>query len=865
MSHRGLNMQTFKKQIFLLLIGFIFFSCGKTDTSVAPELPDVETAPVITKIVELAPVETPEYKQAMITFITGDVFMLEDGEWIYAEIGDFLEKDDSIQVESDSYCEIQFGDRAVVRVEANTELALSSVFMKPDETKIGIDLVAGSVLVKVQKLTGGEKFNVSTPSTVCGVRGTEFSVKLESGAETVLAVKEGAVAILPPELNIEELIEKVGESGETVAAILEQIESSASVVVADEEISLTENSFKEIKESVQLITEIVEAIAFADKNEKVVSDAVFENLITAAETVTAIVADEEIAVKVLSDENKDSLKNIEEMRMISIPVAKTQAKDNAEKDTENEAEPLISLHKFSLKVVPSNAEIFLNAKSVGKGSFSGIFEEGDILDFEIVSNNFESQNINFIVSDETSRQYTISLTENKIKPEPDSEKEESTALVEEKVVEVKEEADKKDTVIEEVSLDKSSSVDSVVTEKLFAVSVRIKPSDSNLIINGDSVFSHKFDGEFPAGTSIEVKGSRNGFVDKSLLITVGDKNIDSVILNLEARPLESSLSVSSARLVGSVTTGAGLIFTTDSRGTVNAVNSEGHLVWSVNTGNKSIENSYPVFSNNRVYLSGSTEFVILNAANGELIKRESLDKNSAHIFGRRLVPAGDQSLFPQNNEIKVLNSSNGDLIRIITLPGSGSRMTPAVWKNKILSVDQNGTVSIIDINSGVVDFEISTSGSQPIALSLTVINNLAVFSGRKGNVVCLDLESESVLWEKQLIGDGSKVQVYTDIVCSNSGAYIYTKGNIFGLNLNSGKDLFSVIKDASSPPVLIDSSLVFGTVDNKLKFINSNTGRLEKELELTETISARPVVFNDLIAVGTSSGEIIIINPEGVR
>ena len=111
-------MPTIKKLILLSLIGFIFFSCGKTDTSVSPEAPEEKAAPVITEIVDLAPVETPEYKQAMITFITGDVFRLEGGEWIYAEIGDFLEENDSIQVESDSYCEIQFGDRAVVRVEA---------------------------------------------------------------------------------------------------------------------------------------------------------------------------------------------------------------------------------------------------------------------------------------------------------------------------------------------------------------------------------------------------------------------------------------------------------------------------------------------------------------------------------------------------------------------------------------------------------------------------------------------------------------------------------------------------------------------------------------------------------------------------
>lgn len=800
-------MPTFKKLIIILFIGLFFFSCGKTDTSVAPE---EKAAPVITEIVELAPVETPEYKQAMITFITGDVFRLEEGEWIYAEIGDFLEEDDSIQVESDSYCEIQFGDRAVVRVEADTELALSSVFMKPGETKIGIDLAVGSVLVKVQKLVDDGKFNVKTQSAVCGVRGTEFSVKSEPGVDTVLAVKEGAVTILPPELDIDELIKKAGENGEIVAAILESIEESASVVVADEEISLTEESFEEIKESVQIITEIVEAIAVAEENEEVISEVVFETLTAAAELVTETVEAEEIPVKELSAENKGNLKNIEEMRMISIPAAKAPVKDGAEKDTESEtaeAVPVISIHKFSLKVIPANAEILLNSRIVGKGSFSGIFEEGDILNFNFISENFESQNMSFTISEETSKQYTISLTKSKSEPDKkeDTESESSAADEEEKVAVVKEAWKQQEAVPEEVSIEKNVVIDSAPVEK---------PTP----------------------------------------------------LNIELLPVvESVLSVSNRKLVGSMTTGANMVFTSDSQGIVSAVNSDGEKVWSVKTENSSVENSYPVFSGNRIYFSGSSELVIINALNGKLIDRQSLDKNTAHIFGRRIVPMGTQGLFPANEEIRIINRDNGDLIRTISLPGKGSRMTPAVWKDKILSVDQEGTLSIINSGSGSVEKKITTMGAQPIALSITVKNNIAVFSGRKGNVVCVDLNAGKVLWEKQLSDSGNKVQVYSDIVCSNTGAYIYAKGLIFGLDLDSGNDLFEVVRNVSSPPAIIDDSLVFGLANSTLVFMDPSSGNIRESLSLEEPVSTRPAPFADKIAVGTSKGKIIIINPEGIR
>lgn len=801
-------MPSFKKLIIILFIGLFFFSCGKTETSVAPE---EKAAPVITEIVELAPVETPGYMQAMITFITGDVFRLEEGEWIYAEIGEFLEEDDSIQVESDSHCEIQFGDRAVVRVESDTELALSSVFMQPGESKIGIDLAVGSVLVKVQKLAGGEKFNVKTQSTVCGVRGTEFSVKSEPGVETILAVKEGAVTVLPPELDIEELVKKAGENGETVAAILENIEASASVVVADEEISLTEESFEEIKESVQIITEIVEAIAAAEENEEVISEVIIETLAEAAEVVTKTVEDEEIPVKELSAENKGNLKNIEEMRMISIPAAKAPVKDGAEKDTESETEeavPVISLRKFSLKVTPANAEILLNSQIVGKGSFAGIFEEGDILNFEFVSENFESQNMSFTISEETSKQYTISLSKSRVeldkkeekKPEPQAIEEQKPVVTEvvikeDKVVEVKEEVKQQEAIAKEVSIEKTTPLN---LEPLLPV-------------------------------------------------------------------VESVLSVSNRTLVGSMTTGANMVFTSDSQGIVSAVNSDGEKVWSVKTENSSVENSYPVFSGNRIFFSGSSELVIINALNGKLIERQSLDKNSAHIFGRRIVPMGTQGLLPANEEIRIINRDNGDLIRTISLPGKGSRMTPAVWNDKILSVDQEGTMSIINSGSGSVEKEITTMGTQPIALSITVRNNVAVFSGRKGSVVCVDLNAGKVLWEKQLLDNGNKVQVYSDIVCSDTGAYIYTKGLIYGLDLDSGDDLFGVVRNASSPPAIINNSLVFGRADSTLVFMDPSSGNIRESLSLAEPVSTRPALLAGKIAVGTSKGKIIIINPEGIR
>ncbi len=853
-------MTEFKKISLIILLGFFSFSCGEKAPIMTEPQEDEIPAPVkpaIIEITELAPVETPEYKQAMITFISGNVFRLEDGEWVYAEIGEFLEEDDSILVESGSFCEIQFGDRAVIRVEEDTELALNTIDLKSGEATIGIELALGSVLCKVRKLADNDSFNVKTPSVACGVRGTEFSVNADSSGDTVLAVKEGAVAILPPELVVEELVDRAGESGNVVADILKKIETAAFVVGENEEINLTKKSFEKIDEIVQKITEIIELIEADEEGpEKEISVEIVKALTTASKIVTETVVAAVAPVKEISVENTVKLKSTEDMRMISIPVVTVPVTEDTDKAGESKAvEPAaqVSLHKFSLKIVPANAEIILNSKIVGKGSFSGIFEEGEILDFDFISENFESQKISFTVSGETSKQYTISLIKSGIeqekkeeeKPEPQAGKGKTSAvkevIEEEKVLEVKEEV------------------------KLFDVSVIIKPADSTLMVNGEKVVSGRFTGSFPDGAKLQVSGKRNGFADKSIMLNVGAQNAGSFTINLDPRPVEAVIPISGNRLVGSITAGANKFYTSDSRGTVSAVTVDGRIIWSVKTNNKSIENSYPVFMGNRIYFSGSSEFVIINAVNGKVIDRQSLDKNSAHIFGRRIVPMGSEGLFPSNEEIRIIDRSNGNTIRSIDLPGNGSRMTPTVWNNKILSVDQNGTLSIINSESGSVEKEISTGGSQPIALSVTVKNDLAVFSGRKGNVVCIDLNAGKVLWEKQLNESGTRVQVYSDIICSSTAAYIYTKGVIFGLNLKTGEDIFESIKNVSSPPALIDNELVFGNTDAKLIFMDAVSGNIKKTLILDNDVSTRPAELNGKVCVGINPGKMVIINPEGIR
>ena len=157
---------------------------------------------------DLSGLQIPQNTQALVTFLSGNVDVSVNGEWEALFIGDFIETGNKIKVYDSSFCELQFGDTAVVKIQENTEIVMDSVFFETKQTDIVLNIIAGSLLCKVDKLVGNDSFNVKTNSSVCGVRGTEFMVK-EDQSGTILAVKEGKVAVLPVDIDVDSLLSKV--------------------------------------------------------------------------------------------------------------------------------------------------------------------------------------------------------------------------------------------------------------------------------------------------------------------------------------------------------------------------------------------------------------------------------------------------------------------------------------------------------------------------------------------------------------------------------------------------------------------------------------------------------------------------------
>lgn len=111
------------------------------------------------------------------------------GAWMPASIDMELKQGDRIRTKADSFALLNvdgMAQTATIEVKQNSEMELSQLVADKDAMTQStlLDLALGEVLIKAKKLHSEKsKFEVKTPTSIVGVRGTTFSVSVESQAE----------------------------------------------------------------------------------------------------------------------------------------------------------------------------------------------------------------------------------------------------------------------------------------------------------------------------------------------------------------------------------------------------------------------------------------------------------------------------------------------------------------------------------------------------------------------------------------------------------------------------------------------------------------------------------------------------------
>jgi len=912
--------------------------------------PGIEEAKVTET--KLDPVEAPQLTQAVITFLSGEVSVLRNETWEFVDIGDFIEQKDTLKVGEDSFCELQFGDKASVRIQENTEVALSTIQLEPGQTNVNVKMAVGSILCKVGKLSGDERFSVKTSTATCGVRGTEFMVREGTDKTTTLAVKEGAVAVLPTSVDVEELKAKAGHENTALIERIEKLEDEAPVVEANEEVTIEEKALEETEAAFKVVEEVVEEIAeeetttaeaaaAAEKpgEEKAldISAAKLAELDRKIEAAIQKSVEQIGPPKEVSGESQEELDQIEKMRTISIPVssvgfvgAKTaEAPKEAEVASEKKEEAAgvpaavdaaaaekpepVELVKIAIRVDPDDAEVYLNDSFIGKGGFSGIFNEGEELVLLIQRDGYREKKLNVKAEIGSSMEYLVELREVKAAAvssaeaaaadaaavEPTTEEtaavakeeteeaeekpaEETAVVAEEETEEAEEKPPEETAVVAEEETEEAVSSAEVTAESGPAlreqeavkvieretIYLSVVPSDAEILLNDSFVDRGSFSREFEHGERLAFVMRRDDYIEKRLNILIRDGMQTSFTVVLEARPISGTYRVSESRIVGTLALQKDLAVSADERGKLTALDRSGRMLWSLSTDNDSNASGFPVLIGDRVYFSGPKEFVIVNARSGNVEYRESLDEDSCHLFGRRIIQFEYRGLYPCNDVIRIFDLESGTTQEKISVP-EGSRMTPAVYLGNVLLVNQKGEFLVIDPARRGIFLTMPTEAVQPVAGAVDVYEDakrgdLAFFGGRRGTVVCVSLSRKKVLWERRLI-EGKTSTIFHDLESGRDGVFAYSEGRLFGLSLDNGRDLFKPIEGLSSPPLYDGGRLYYGTEGRQFVMADPESGRTIKSLRVNGKITTRPVMQNGKVYVGTDGGQIVVINLLGLK
>ncbi len=123
-------------------------------------------------------------RQATISNIRGEVFIRQDqGDWKAAQPGIVLNQGDEMKTSSGGFAELLLDDGKVGSVQIKEKSLFKLETMQEDQAtgdkSTLLNLAIGKVMVHAEKLRGNSKFEVRTPTSTTGVRGTMFEVSVD--------------------------------------------------------------------------------------------------------------------------------------------------------------------------------------------------------------------------------------------------------------------------------------------------------------------------------------------------------------------------------------------------------------------------------------------------------------------------------------------------------------------------------------------------------------------------------------------------------------------------------------------------------------------------------------------------------------
>lgn len=184
----------------------------------------------------------------IINFMTGDVTINTNGNTVKANVGDSVTQGMVVKTGAKAVVDIYFSG-SVIRILEKSSVVMKELVKELESSKEISEFYVenGKLFSKVsRKLVEGEKFKVTSPTAVAGVRGTEFLVEEENGKSKISCV-EGTVAVKEAEkADTEYVLVEAGKEAE--------LEKGKPISVSDLKQQNLEN-IRRIKEEIKELRE----------------------------------------------------------------------------------------------------------------------------------------------------------------------------------------------------------------------------------------------------------------------------------------------------------------------------------------------------------------------------------------------------------------------------------------------------------------------------------------------------------------------------------------------------------------------------------------------------------------------------------
>ena len=129
---------------------------------------------------------------ALVVFASGKAELRRGEKTQKLKVRTLLEEGDVILTHDKARVSIQFSEGVISQIGAGTTIEISTLKKSGGNVEAALKMQQGSLAMSVAR--GGNAIQVTTPTSVAGVRGTEFIIESEEEATQVL-VNEGTVNV----------------------------------------------------------------------------------------------------------------------------------------------------------------------------------------------------------------------------------------------------------------------------------------------------------------------------------------------------------------------------------------------------------------------------------------------------------------------------------------------------------------------------------------------------------------------------------------------------------------------------------------------------------------------------------------------